>query len=268
MRLRAVLLLLGSLASGAILILWLLAAQNPAPLSEAVEADAREAGSSPPISDVAETSGEMIPAPEAVMERTGRETLRAQDWDGLLLRVVEKASGLPAAGARVSVVQQREARRRGREDGRADPRSPYEWLPLYGSTRFSDSSGELHLPRFEGRLLVSAASPGLYGVLRLEADVSEEQVIELVPDRELSIRVSDHAGKPVSGVPVGVVCRQQRRRQIIWSGRSDAEGSIRAPHLQIHMPAWASSSLLETEFLFPQRDRLGFPFSLEAMPAE
>ncbi len=269
MPLRAVLLLLALLACGASLILWILNPRAPELLSDELAYAPDSPGEQILASaDPEEASGSSL-LPRVPVEGLGpRETLEAEQWDGVLLRVIEKASGLPIAGARVQVVEHREARRRARQEGRPDPRSPYEWLPRYGQTALCDESGELQLPRFQGRLLVSAAGPGLYGVLRLDAEVSEEQVIELLPDRQLAIQVIDQSGQPLAGVPVGLVCRQERRRQIIWSGRSDADGELLASHLQIYLPGWAMSSQLESEFLFPQRDRLAFPFSLENLPED
>jgi hypothetical protein len=78
----------------------------------------------------------------------------------------------------------------------------WEAVERFGRSFAADAAGLALVPRPRSWVLVSASAGGGRGRLQLQLDDTGRQVLELEPDRALSVRVHDAQGAPLAGRPV------------------------------------------------------------------
>ena len=224
---RAWIVCLGLLVGGTLLIALLPPAGEATPV--VVSGGGGERGR-PPAK--ARTAGE---APTTAVDRStdagkdeGRVAVDATAVKaGPVLRVFEAGSHRPLPGAEVFVADSQLKKLEG-------PGPWWEQLVRAVAPLRTDERGQVTLPPVTGRLRVVARTEGLFGARMLSAGKSELE-LRLEPDLEMTARVVDARGRPVSGVVV-VLCADEgkklslHRREVI----TDASGLARFEHLQLY----------------------------------
>ena len=164
---------------------------------------------------------------------------------GLAVRVVERASGAPVAGARVRWARAREPR------AAADVE---EELDLGSASVETDARGEARLALDAGAALVDARRGELWGFRRVDGGEGSTLVLSLVPDRTLAVRAVDGAGRPVAGVPVAIRLDALRAEGgDLWRGATGEDGVARVRHFDALLGERAREAALAAVLAFPTR---------------
>lgn len=160
---------------------------------------------------------------------------------GVLVRVVDAATGAPIAGAEVVASRPR---------GRSTPREVqalrrnsdlFAWLDEFGQRGVTDAEGQVGLYCGVAALQIACRKDDLYGErsMRLDDPGSGLVVVRMVRDEQVVVRVVDAAARPLANVPLGIVSERRRPdavqhdRNSSAVGETDEDGRFVVRHLQI-----------------------------------
>jgi hypothetical protein len=148
----------------------------------------------------------------------------------LEVRVVDRATQKPVAGARVVLVDNPErspsfdmARvvRRGDLDAR---------LSGVENVQIADASGIVHFPRAHESAVVAARFEHTFGIANVQGDMPKPIVVELIADGDLAVRVVDVPGKPSPAISVALRRRQAGILNDYSIAETDGEGRAALHH--------------------------------------
>lgn len=125
---------------------------------------------------------------------------------GFVLQAWDRHEGVPAANAEVHLLDDFDEEEW--DEMRDRPADGPHWADLAaarGQSFRADATGRVKLPAFEGRALVTAELPGAFGLILVEEERDEIETLLLERDQTVTVRVVDDQGRPVQGVPVGIL---------------------------------------------------------------
>lgn len=221
---------------------------------------------------VAVTDSGIAASVEPVAESEAR--IEVLDPDALRLQVVQRDTAGPVPGARVWIAPTSPGYREYYQSEMALQNPDHEVAVRSSGTSWrADDEGIVLLPQPEESIDVVGRSGDLYGQARLFAD-ARSGVLELIPDRSIALQAIDAAGKPVSGIPVGIFFRRNpddargKKARIAYTGGEEGLAVLR--HLDhILKRDLEPGTMLYARIAGPRRDPGGeVPIELDALPSE
>jgi hypothetical protein len=178
---------------------------------ERVLAEELEAPTPDAMAAAATTSGEAPVAGGELPEDLLREEAEGGEAsdEGLVVQVWLGKEGQAAPAAEVLFLDDIERRSQG------GPFAPHwsEQAEERGKRFVADDGGRVALPPVRREALVVARRPGMFGFTHIGRRHRPIESIVLGPDETVTVRVTDGAGKPVAGIPVGIVQQLPVRQQ-------------------------------------------------------
>lgn len=258
---RPISLLIAFIAWSILLIVLLVNGDDPPAVRSAERPPAR--------ADAGDPSRTRLETPEAASaERTVQTPPDREGRPALRVLVVERASGLPIAGAEVRAASTSDLVMHDEHRPQWHPEED-DLLDAVGTKAVTNEHGEAWVSPGSPPAIVDARFRDQWGSTRIEKDSAEPIRIELDVDRDLAIQVVDGAGKPVAGVPVVVRAGPgQGPRDEAWNDVTRApDGIARLPHVDRKLARLRAKHPC-AQIAILGRDLAFVPFELDALPAE
>jgi hypothetical protein len=182
--------------------------------------------------------------------------------------VVDRASRQPIAGARVRAASTNGLVAYDEHRPQWHPEDD-ELLSAANANSITDEHGRAIVTLASLPAIVDARSGESWGSSRVRKDSALPILIEIELDRELAIQVVDGAGRPVSGVPVGIrSCPGDGMPDDAWSGVTQgAQGIARVRHVERYL-ARLKTSRACAHLAILAHDLERAEFDLDALPAQ